>query len=103
VGDAHVLAVTNHRDERRAHPLAAAVARALLDDAAVGHAGRVGEGRDAVAPRVRPHVLDHRADRESAGHLARLMATHAVGDDEEPEVIFDRVRVLVVVPLTADI
>jgi hypothetical protein len=48
-------------------------------------------------------LLPHHLDRALARHLARGVATHPVGDDEETELGIDRERVLVVLALPPDV
>ena len=42
-------------------------------------------------------------DGDARGDLARGVAAHAVGDEEQPGVVLDEERVLVVLPLAADV
>jgi hypothetical protein len=60
-------------------------------------AGVEGEGPgDVVVEGVAPHEVLQRVDGEARGHLAAVVAAHAVGDGVEPRGVLGAVAVLVV-------
>jgi hypothetical protein len=115
VGDEAVRAGDQERGERRPHAALVDVGLGLLVDAGAGllH-GVLEEHEDLLRPPgLRGGVLDRGGvllqlfvddpHRERAGDLARGVASHPVGHDEERELLVDEVVVLVVVAEAADV
>ena len=120
VRDEALVAHDEERAQRRPHAALGGVDARLLVDLRAGALHRVLEQGDDVLRRdlaraggaggvvveqllLALDLLVHRADGDGARDLARGVAAHAVGDDEERELLVDEEVVLVVVADLADI
>jgi hypothetical protein len=116
VRDVHLVAADQRGHDGRAHALVADVARRRLEDAVVRQLDAAHQAvldvRERPVHLVRPGrvlvlgalvELTDRLGGELAGHLARCMATHAVGDDEQLLVFNEGKVILIVGSLHPDI
>jgi hypothetical protein len=114
VHDEALLAEDEDRAERRPHAALGGIALGLVVDLRAGALDgvlaegddvfhrdlvRAGRARDVVFDErlLAPHLLVDGAHGDGAGDLARGVPAHAVGDDEERELLVDEEVVLVVV------
>ncbi len=116
VRDRHAIVVEQARDQRRAHAFALRLGlRGLIDDfvRAVDRVAKhdrlaheAGAGLDVAAAFAFAGFGDEVDDglhRDAAGDFARVVATHAVGEDPQADVRPGADRIFVVVSDLADI